>query len=85
MKGVLEQQRERIEKRAAQFETKQLELEFEADERRQIEADKKHWQRRLLQLRDELEREPERIRKAYEVKATRIEPLGVVYLWPVSG
>ena len=35
--------------------------------------------------RDELEREPERIRKAYEVKATRIEPLGVVYLWPVSG
>ena len=69
-----------------QFEHKQLEIEFEnADERRQIEADKRHWQRRLVSLRDELEREPERIRAAYEVKATRIEPLGIVYLWPMSG
>jgi SNF2 family DNA or RNA helicase len=85
MAGILQQQRERIEKRAAQFETKQLELEFDADERRQIEADKKHWQRRLAQLGEELQREPERIRAAYQVKATRIEPLGIVYLWPTSG
>ena len=86
MADILEQQRERIEKRAAQFETKQLELEFDADERRQLEADKKHWQRAARRSsRDELEREPERIRAAYEVKATRIEPVGLVYLWPVTG
>ena len=29
-------------------------------------------------------REPERIREFYEVKATRIEPVGLVYLWPVT-
>jgi hypothetical protein len=85
MADILEKQRERIAKRAAQFEDRQLEIEFDADERRQIEADKKHWQRRLLALRDEMTREPERIRAAYEVKATRIEPLGIVYLWPRSG
>ena len=26
-----------------------------------------------------------RIADAYEVKATRIEPVGVAYLWPTSG
>jgi len=29
--------------------------------------------------------EPKRIEAAYEVKATRIEPVGIVYLWPLSG
>ncbi len=86
MADILEKQRERIAKRAAQFEDpRQLEIDFDADERRQIEADKKHWQRRLTALKDEMTREPERIRAAYEVKATRIEPLGIVYLWPRSG
>lgn len=85
MADILEKQRERIEKRAAQVESKQLVLEFDAEERRQLEADKRHWQRRLVGLRDELRREPERIRAAYEVKARRIEPTGIVYLWPLGG
>ena len=29
--------------------------------------------------------EPTRILKAYEVQAHRVEPIGVVYLWPISG
>ena len=85
MADILEKQRERIERRAAQVETKQLVLEFGAEERRQLEADKKHWQRRLASLREEVTREPERIQAAYDVKATRIEPVGIVYLWPLSG
>jgi hypothetical protein len=28
--------------------------------------------------------EPERIQQTYQVKAERIEPVGIVYLWPVS-
>ena len=28
---------------------------------------------------------PDRIRELYDVKATRIEPVGLVYLWPVTG
>ncbi len=34
---------------------------------------------------EELQTEPDRIRELYEVKARRIEPVGLVYLWPVTG
>ncbi len=30
----------------------------------------------------DLEREPQRIREFYEVRAPRVEPVGLVYLWP---
>ena len=40
------------------------------------------WRRRLAQFDAELEREPARVRAFYEVQATRVEPVGLVYLWP---
>ena len=36
-------------------------------------------------LEKELNSEPERIREIYQVKAKRIEPVGLVFLWPVTG
>jgi hypothetical protein len=51
---------------------------------RQIEADMKHWQKRLAQLEQEIEREPQRIEQIYEVKASRVEPVGLVYLYPLT-
>jgi hypothetical protein len=36
-------------------------------------------------IEEELKSEPDRIRGIYEVKAKRIEPVGFVYLWPVTG
>jgi hypothetical protein len=36
------------------------------------------------QLAEEIVTEPERIQQTYQVKAERIEPVGIVYLWPVS-
>ena len=47
-----------------------------------MEADLRHWQRRLGQFDRDLEREPARIRAFYEVRAQRVEPVGLVYLWP---
>ena len=47
-----------------------------------MEADRRHWVRRLGQIEDELEREPKRIEEQYRVKARRVEPVGLVYLWP---
>ncbi len=85
MAEILEAQRKRIEDTVARYGKPQLMLEFDDEERRQIDADRRHWQRRLEALRDELKQEPNRIRKTYDVKATRIEPVGLVYLWPVSG
>lgn len=40
------------------------------------------WRTRLAQFDRELEQEPQRIRDFYEVRARRIEPVGLVYLWP---
>jgi hypothetical protein len=40
------------------------------------------WRKRLEQFTRDIEREPQRIRDRYEVRATRVEPVGLVYLWP---
>jgi ERCC4-related helicase len=85
MRAILEAQRARIVKTAEQREREQPRLDFGDDERRQLEADKRHWQKRLAGLERELETEPARIRHSYVVKASRFEPVGLVYLWPVTG
>jgi hypothetical protein len=62
----------------------QLLLDFSEDERRQKENDRRYWETRLGEVHRELDTEPERIRALYEVKARRVEPIGLVYLWPVT-
>jgi superfamily II DNA or RNA helicase len=60
----------------------QLTLGFDEDDRRQLEANMSAWRKRLEQFTRDLEHEPPRIREFYEVRATRVEPVGLVYLWP---
>ena len=62
-----------------------LDFGDDEDELLQLDANKRHWAKRLEQLRVELKTEPERIRDSYSVKARRVEPVGLVYLWPVTG
>ncbi|NJK64338.1 MAG: DEAD/DEAH box helicase [Synechococcaceae cyanobacterium SM2_3_1] len=83
MKTLLEQQRERILKQQQQFEEYQINL-FNKDELRQLDADRRHWETRVKELEQEIVSEPERIRQIYQVKAERVEPVGLIYLWPVS-
>jgi superfamily II DNA or RNA helicase len=90
MQDILTTQRKRIAETAAKFNTddpKQLKLIDIGDEgeRRQLQSNRRHWTKRLAAIEGELQSEPDRIRDAYEVKAMRIEPVGLVYLWPVSG
>jgi len=54
-------------------------------ERKQLAADQKHWQRRLEAIETELASEPKRIQDSYSVVTHRLEPAGLVYLWPISG
>ncbi len=61
---------------------KQLTLDFDEEEKRQVESDMRSWRSRLEQFERDLEREPQRIREFYEVRAKRVEPVGLVYLWP---
>ena len=84
LKETLDRQRTRVQaelnKHEAQLE--QMTLGFTAQERREVEANMKAWRVRLGQFEQDIEREPDRIRRFYEVRATRIEPVGLVYLWP---
>ena len=84
MTQLLERQRKRIAD-AAGNEGLQMELEFDQAERRQREADRRAWARRLEAIESELETEPQRIADTYAVQATRVDPLGLVYLWPRTG
>ena len=84
LRETLERQRKRVieelEKHDRQFH--QLTLNFDEEEKRQLESNMKAWRVRLKQFEADLEQEPTRIRKGYEVRAQRIEPVGLVYLWP---
>ena len=81
---TLERQLGRVREELARHEGafQQLTLGYDDDEKRQLETNMSAWRKRLEQFTHDLEREPQRIRDFYEVRATRIEPVGLVYLWP---
>lgn len=86
LENLLHQQRQRIAKADAGFDDRQLELPGIAEaERRQMRADRVHWRQRLQRIEQELKEEPARMLASYEVRARRLEPVGLVYLWPVTG
>jgi hypothetical protein len=85
LRETLENQRRRVQEELAKYEGRQIEqlvLEFDEDEKRQLESDIKSWRIRLEQFERDLAQEPQRIRQFYEVQVKRIEPVGIVYLWP---
>jgi ERCC4-related helicase len=81
---IIESQRERILKQQRD-DSKQLPFKFLEKERRQLEADRKAWDQRLANIEQELVTEPAYILRNYEVQTSRVEPIGLVYLWPISG
>lgn len=85
LSALLEQQQSRIAKAAKEFDPNQLTLDLVPEERRERNADRRHWQGRLTRLERDLREEPRRLRSSYQVRAHRLEPVGLVYLWPVSG
>lgn len=88
MVKILEAQKTRIERELEKVDTPQLGFafkDFDEDERRQLQDNAKFWRRRLDTIPREIQREPERIRQGYVVTARRIEPVGIAYLWPVTG
>ena len=90
MRDILETQKKHIQTTYARHESmddRQLRLNYgdDLEELRQLELNKRYWAKRLENIDTELNTEPERIRDLYQVKARRIEPVGLVYLWPVTG
>lgn len=85
MRRVLEEQRGRILKQLDRTaDEAQLQL-FSADERKQFTSDRRYWQRWVENVEGDLAREPARILDFYRTVSSRIEPVGLAYLWPVTG
>ena len=60
----------------------QLTFGFTDDERRQLDRDRAYWRKWLETVDQDLIDEPARIRDFYQIELARIEPIGLVYLWP---
>jgi superfamily II DNA or RNA helicase len=84
LRETLERQRDRVREELSKSDKsfEQLTLDFNEEEKRQLESEMRSWRVRLGQFERELEREPRRIRAFYDVRAQRVEPVGLVYLWP---
>ncbi|MEO5340508.1 MAG: DISARM system SNF2-like helicase DrmD [Magnetococcus sp. MYC-9] len=83
MRTLLEEQRKRVQAKMGEPILPGLLDGLDDPEWRQFESDQRYWQRWLDTVDQELEREPVRIQQFYSVSSYRIEPVGVVYLWPV--
>lgn len=68
------------------LEGQQLDLfgELSVDEKKQWENEKEHMKGRLVAIERELETEPAEIEALYQVSLQRLEPVGLVYLWPTT-
>jgi hypothetical protein len=91
MQALLQRQIDRVrEAMRDKHPPAQLSLDFSTEEERQqaekelrqFEADRRSWDGKLVRLQKDLETEPQSVRDGYEVRARRVEPIGLVYLWP---
>ena len=65
----------------------QIEFDFEdlnINEKKQHEDDRKHMERRLVKLDREIIDEPDDLKNLYQVNLHRLQPVGLVVLWPRS-
>jgi hypothetical protein len=90
LRSTLEDQRRRVLLKYKQTEADQMYLPLNGDSddataRRQRAADRRHWEEWLANVAGDLTREPQRITDFYQTKSSRLEPVGIAYLWPVTG
>jgi hypothetical protein len=84
IRRVLEDQRKRVLSELGRYDRTQLLLSLDL-EKRQLESNRRYWDKWLANVEGDLQREPDRVRRFYQVASFRIEPVGIAYLWPVSG
>jgi hypothetical protein len=83
MDKLLSTQRDAIERALRDGEQRALDFgQGEAEQERQFKLDQRYMRERLASIELERARETASIRLGYDVMARRIEPLGLVYLWP---
>jgi superfamily II DNA/RNA helicase len=91
IKKILEDQKRRVATELGKSPDLQTYLHLDLgqspneSERRQYEANRRYWQRWLNNVDNDINTEPDRILEFYKVATFRIEPVGLAYLWPVTG
>lgn len=83
--NILEDQRRRVAEALGKPIQMSLDLGDTPEEIQQAESNRRYWERWLGTVDQELQQEPARIVAFYTPTSYRIEPVGVAYLWPVTG
>lgn len=81
---ILQEQKQRVAKELRRKDTDQMLFDFNDEEKRQLSANRRYWERWLEKVDVDIREEPERIRRFYEINSARLQPVGLVYLWPVN-
>jgi ERCC4-related helicase len=87
MRAVIDGQRAQIVRQRDLFDAQAPnlgQLVLPSLELQQVKGEREYWKQRLDELEGEIVTEPERVKALYEVKTVRVEPAGLVYLWPMS-
>lgn len=94
LERTLEEQQERVRAALKKEEArqkqekgqKQMKLAFREsrEDRQEAEAHMRMWRERLEEFKVEIERDPKSVRDLYNVATRRLEPVGLVYLWPAT-
>jgi hypothetical protein len=83
LRRILETQKQAIRKTLGDQQQTRIEwTEAERFQREQFERDRQWMERRLADIDREIAHEPEQLRGLYRVVLPRLEPVGMVYLWP---
>jgi SNF2 family DNA or RNA helicase len=86
LKEILREQRNRVVRQLGRYADDQMDLPgFTTEEKKQLKANQRHWKAWLENVEGDIAREPNRIREFYQTESHRIEPVGIAYLWPVTG
>ena len=84
---VLNEQLSRVLKTQRKHDTnfEQLTFGFANQELIQMRLNWNHWDKRINKIERDLKVEPEKIKRTFEVATSpRIEPAGVIILWPLD-
>ena len=82
LRGLLLRQRTAIDKAEARLRQADLFNIQDKDQKRQVDLDLRHLERRRAAAAGELESEPAAIEALYDVRMARLTPVGLVVAWP---
>ena len=84
LEDILKTQRAAIQNRLNR-DTPQMALDietFSAGEKKQVDSEIKHMEQRLISIEEEIKNEPNELKALYDVSLPRLQPVGLVVLWP---